>query len=57
MKEFVYAPIVAGGDAGFAYICVDGEPVGKVHVTFAETVEQIATQEQSFWQRIFGGSP
>ena len=55
MKEFVYAPIVAGGDAGFAYICVDGKPVGKVHVTFAETVEQIATQEQSFWQRIFGG--
>ena len=54
-KAFVYAPVAAGGDAGFAYVCIDGKAVGKVRVTFAETVEQIAAQEKNFWQRILGG--
>ena len=54
-KGFVYAPAVAGADAGFAYICVDGKPVGKVKVVFDKTVEQKIPEKKSFWDRIFGG--
>lgn len=55
VKAFVYAPVVAGADAGYAYVCVDGRAVGKVPVVFAETVEQIKTENKSFWDRLFGG--
>lgn len=54
-KEFVYAPVVQGADAGYAYVCVDGEPVGKVKVVFDETVEQQVTEKKSFWDKVFGG--
>lgn len=56
-KEFIYAPAVAGADAGFAYICVDGVPVGKIPVVFAETVEQSNEKNKSFWEKLFGGKP
>jgi len=54
-KGFVYAPAVAGADAGFGYICIDGKPVGKVKVVFDKTVEQKIPEKKSFWDRIFGG--
>ena len=54
-KDMAYAPVVAGASAGYAYICIDGKAVGKVAVTFAETVEQLPTKKKSFWQRLFGG--
>ena len=54
-KGFVYAPAVEGADAGFAHICVDGKPVGKVKVVFDKTVEQKIPEKKSFWDRIFGG--
>ncbi len=56
-KEFVYAPAVAGADAGFAYICIDGHSVGKIKVLFAHTVEQIKVEKKSFWDKLFGGKP
>jgi len=52
---FVYAPIVAGQCAGYAYILVDGSSVGKVPVVFGDTVEQKTTPKISFWKRLFGG--
>ena len=36
---FVYAPVLEGQIAGFAYICVDGKIVGSVPMRFGETVE------------------
>ncbi len=54
-KGFVYAPVVKGAEAGFAYICLNGKAVGKVKVTFAQTVELQPEEKISFWQRIFGG--
>ena len=39
-KGFYYAPVVAGGDAGLAYIYINGEPVGKIKIVFETTVEQ-----------------
>ena len=37
---FVYAPVVRDQEAGYAYICVDGSPVGKVPLRYGQTVEQ-----------------
>ena len=54
-KGFTYAPTVAGGEAGFAYICIDGKAVGKVPVYYEETIEQCVPEKKSIWQRWFGG--
>lgn len=53
---FVYAPVVADAQAGFAHILLDGSPVGKVKLIFDETVEQVQQEKPSFWKRLFGGS-
>ena len=54
-KEFAYAPVVAGGNAGFAYICIDGKVAGKVPVYYEETIEQPVQEKKNLWQRWFGG--
>ncbi len=54
-KGFVYAPVVAGADAGWAYICIDGKTVGKVALRYDETVEQFVPEKRGFWQRLLGG--
>lgn len=54
-KGFVYAPVVAGGEAGYAYICLNGKAVGKIPVHFEETVEMQPEEKQSIWQRLLGG--
>lgn len=53
---FVYAPVVADAAAGYAHICLDGSPVGKVKLQYEETVEQIEPEKPSFWKRLFGGN-
>lgn len=53
---FVYAPVTAGADAGFAHICIDGKSVGKIPVQYGETVEQAREEEKkSLWDKLFGG--
>ena len=52
---FVYAPVVQGQEAGYAYICLNGKTVGKVRLIYGLTVEQEKAEEPSFWKRIFGG--
>jgi D-alanyl-D-alanine carboxypeptidase len=52
--DFVYAPIAKGQDAGFAYICIDGNVVGKIPLVYGETVEQEKLQEKKhFWDGWF----
>ena len=51
---FVYAPTAKGQHAGFAYVCVDGEAVGKVNIVYGDTVEQIKPKS-SIWSKLFGG--
>ena len=51
---FVYAPVALGQDAGYAYILVDGNVVGKIPVVYGETLEQIPVEKKSFWKRLFG---
>lgn len=52
---FVYAPVTAGADAGFAHICIDGESVGKVPLVYGETIEKAPEEEKNFWERLIGG--
>ena len=52
---FVYAPVTAGADAGFAHICIDGESVGKVPLVYGETIEKAPEEEKTFWERLIGG--
>ncbi len=54
-KGLCYAPVVAGGDAGDAYICIDGKAVGKVALFYDKTIEQPPVEKKSFWQWLFGG--
>lgn len=51
---FVYAPVSKGQHAGIAYICVDGNPIGKVDLEFGETVE-LTAKKRSFLNRLLGG--
>ncbi len=55
-KSFVYAPVVEGAEAGFAYICLENRAVGKVLLKFEQTVEQKVLEKIRFWDRIFGRS-
>ncbi len=50
---FVYAPAVAGAEAGYAYVLIEGTAVGKVPLVFGQTIEQIAEEEKNFWQKLF----
>ena len=50
---FVYAPVACGAEAGFAYVLVQGKAVGKIPVTYGETIEREKTEEKPFWKRLF----
>ena len=52
---FVYAPVAEGADVGFAYVCIDGKPVGKVPLVYGETVEMVPQEDKGFWERLIGG--
>ena len=52
---FVYAPVSAGGEAGFAMICIGGKTVGKVPVVYGQTVELEPEEKHRFWDGLFGG--
>ena len=52
---FVYAPVAEGGDAGFAYVTIQGKAVGKVPVRYGQTVEKAPEDSKHFWDKVFGG--
>ena len=52
---FVYAPVAQGQSAGFAYICLDGRPIGKVSLVYGQGIEQKCVEEPSLLERLFGG--
>ena len=49
---FVYAPVVYGQEAGYAYVCLGEKTVGKVPLIFGETIEQEPENKQSVWDKI-----
>lgn len=52
---FVYAPVVQGQEAGFAYVCLNGRTVGKIPLIFGQTVEMESIEEPSLWEKLFKG--
>lgn len=44
---FVYAPIVQGQEAGFAYVCIGEQVVGKIPLEYDETLEQSEPVKQN----------
>jgi D-alanyl-D-alanine carboxypeptidase len=57
-KGMTFAPVVSGGDAGYAYICLGDKAVGKVAVRYAATVEMIPPQEKKpFWKHFLEKKP
>jgi len=50
---FVYAPVVSGGDAGSAYILIDGNAVGRVPVVYGQTIEKQPEKEKGFLKNLF----
>ena len=53
---FVYAPVVEGATAGVAYVCIDGNAVGKVTLVYDATAQQLITKKPGLLHRIFGGN-
>lgn len=52
---FAYAPVVQGETAGYAYICIGDDCVGKVPVVYSHTVErEESPKKKHFWQKWFG---
>ena len=52
---FVYAPVAEGGEAGFAYVLIEGNAVGKVPVVYGQTIEMELCEEKSWFEKLFGG--
>lgn len=48
---FVYAPVVRGQDAGFAYVCLGDKAVGKIPLIFGDTVEQEVEPEKTLSEK------
>ncbi len=52
--DFVYAPVVQGKSAGYAYVCIGEEVIGKVELLYADTVEiQKQSPKKHFWDGWF----
>lgn len=54
--SFVYAPVVAGKQAGVAYVCLADRVIGRVALCYGQTVEQIKNEKRSLWNRIWEGA-
>ncbi len=48
---FVYAPVVQGQEAGFAYVCLGDKVIGKIPLIFGDTIEQIPEPEKSAMEK------
>lgn len=52
---FAYAPISDGQCAGYAYICIGDQIMGKIPVAYEKSIEQLRPVKKRFWERWFGG--
>jgi len=54
---FVYAPAVEGAEAGYAYVLIDGNAIGKIPLVYGRTVEQSAEKPHTLWERLLAKLP
>ena len=52
---FVYAPVVTGQNAGYAYLCLNGKTIGKIPLIYGETVEIEEIKKPSLWEKLLKG--
>ena len=52
---FVYGPVAKGQSAGYAHVILDGAAVGKVELSYGDTVELEPEPRRSVWEKLFGG--
>ena len=50
---FAYAPVVQGENAGYAYVCIDEQVIGKVPLIYEKTVEIQKEEKKHFWDGWF----
>ena len=50
--DFAYAPVSEGEDAGFAYVLIQGNAIGRVPVVYGCTIPQ-EEPERSFFEKLF----
>ena len=50
---YVYAPIQAGEQAGFAWVMADGKPLGRLPLCYGDSAAQ--TKEKTIWEKFLGG--
>ena len=53
--DFVYAPVVYGQEAGFAYVCLKGKAIGKIPLVYGETVEMEEIKKPTLWEKLLKG--
>ncbi len=51
--DFAYAPVVQGQEAGFAFVCIGDQVIGKVPLVYGSTVELEPEEKKHFWERWF----
>ena len=51
---FVYAPVVQGECAGYAYVCIGEKTAGKILIYFGQTIEQVKQEKRSFIEKFLG---
>lgn len=52
---FAYAPVVCGGSAGYASVCIGDQTVGRIKLIYGETVEKQQIQKKRhFFSKWFG---
>ena len=54
---FVYAPVVQGQEAGIAYVCIGDKTVGRIRLSYGQTVELKKEEKKSLWDRWKGDAP
>ena len=52
---FVYAPAVEGAAAGYAYVLLEGNAVGKIPLIYGRTVEMKQEEQKGFLRKLFDG--
>ena len=50
-QRFVYAPVEEGGEAGIAYVMLNGKAVGKLPLIYGDTIEQMEPTKH-WWNKI-----
>ena len=53
--DFVYAPVVQGQSAGYAYVTLEEKTIGKIPLVYGQTIEQQTVKEPSLWERLWKG--